>query len=207
MLRGGNRLLAVLEGFEYVGPAVTSLQRHPCSCGPAAMEIVFEHNGGDLSLESLESQIMNRPGGTSMRRMKEVAEREGLLTRARRVSLAELPRNPLPSIPLFKRNHYIAVEAHAPAGSLIIIDPSIGRRLVPTSRFLRDCDGEMLDDLEPSPAHSHADTTPACGSATWPARAMVVEVWTAALWGTPESPLSAAPGISIPPFVPFVPET
>ena len=144
VLRERKRLLATLQGFEYLGPAGTRLQRHPRSCGPAAMEIVFKHNGVDVSLESLEGQMMDQPGGTSMRRMKAVAETHGFPARARRVTLAELPRIPLPSIALFKRKHYIVVEAHAPDDALIIIDPCIGRCRVPAAKFLRDCDGELL---------------------------------------------------------------
>jgi ABC-type bacteriocin/lantibiotic exporter with double-glycine peptidase domain len=79
-----------------------------------------------------------------VRRMKEVAQKHGFRTLATRVCLADVPRIPLPSIALVKRRHYVVVEALAPDGSLIIIEPSIGRCRLGVSRFLKACSGEML---------------------------------------------------------------
>jgi uncharacterized membrane protein YhaH (DUF805 family) len=140
----GNRLSARLQGFKYLNAIDLSVPRGGQRCGPAAMQIILRQNGMDVPVESLLQELMDSPRGTSVRRMKEVAERYGFRTVARRVSLAESPLVPLPSIALLKRGHYVVVEAIAPDASVTIIDPSIGRCRVPAPRFFEMCSAMLL---------------------------------------------------------------
>jgi hypothetical protein len=139
-----NRMSARVLGFKYLGPIGIASPLDCKGCGPATMQFILRQDGVDVPFEMLQREMMDRPQGTSMRRMKEVAERHGFRTTARRVSLGEVPRIPLPSIALFRRRHYVVVQTFTPDGSLIIVDPSIGRCRVPAAQFLKDCNGEML---------------------------------------------------------------
>jgi hypothetical protein len=139
-----NRLSARLSGFKYLDAIGMGLPRDGNRCGPAAMQLILQQNGMDVSFESLEREMMDCPQGTSMRRMKEVAERHGFRTVAKRIGLVDVARIPLPSIALFRHRHYVVVQGIAADASLTIIDPSIGRCQVAASQFLEDCNGEML---------------------------------------------------------------
>ncbi len=139
-----NRLLARWNGARYLGRIEIHIPRAGNTCGPMAMRILLQLNGIIVPFESLCRELLDRPQGTSVRRMKEVAQKYGFRALAKRVSLGDVSRLPLPSIALIKRRHFVVVEALASHSSMIILDPSIGRCKVGASRFLKDCNGEML---------------------------------------------------------------
>lgn len=139
-----KRLLAALQGYEYLGRDRVVFQRGAIDCGPAAMEMVLKHYGIKESLESLEREMLNDPKGTTMERMKLVAERYGLLAEGRRIDAIALRNISLPLIALYERRHYVVVVERTPNGYLTILDPALGRCRTHERSFIRACHGEIL---------------------------------------------------------------
>jgi len=141
--QSARHFFASLLGVEYLGKSGVVLQRGELDCGPAAMEMVFQHHGLRVPLEELEKQMLDKPTGTSMLCMKRVAERYGFRAEGWHLTAADFERIPLPAIALWDRKHYVVVESRA-GRHLTILDPATGRWTIRTGRFVDDCNGEAL---------------------------------------------------------------
>ena len=135
---------ARLAGLEYLTNAGMTLQRGGRDCGPVALYRVFHLRGMGASLAELDRQMMDAPGGTTVARIKEIAERHGLIARARRIKEDELREVPLPSIALWREHHYLVIESIGPGDRMIVFDPAIGRCATTITRFMKQTSGAML---------------------------------------------------------------
>jgi ABC-type bacteriocin/lantibiotic exporter with double-glycine peptidase domain len=140
----GKRLRAALRGQEYLGTDGIIFQKGRLDCGPAALAMVFRQYRLDVSLDTLEQQLIDTARGTSMLRMQQVAEKYGFRAEGWRVSAGDLARIPYPSIALYERKHFVVIDSVARDGSLTIRDPSFGRSRVDGGAFLKACNGEVL---------------------------------------------------------------
>ncbi|GIW56039.1 MAG: hypothetical protein KatS3mg082_2443 [Nitrospiraceae bacterium] len=143
--------VAHLQGLQCVDSDGLQLQRKNNDCGPVAVLRFLQLQGIKEELERLEAGMMDLPGGTSVRKMKQVIEGYGFATRARRITEEDLDRIPLPSIALYKRHHFVLVEERRADETLVIFDPSLGRCRVKATRLLRDTEGMMLLIWKPVP--------------------------------------------------------
>jgi len=137
-------LSALLRGGRYLGRAGVVFQRGANDCGAAALKMVFDHYGLARPLEDWQPEVIDRPEGSSMLRLKQVAEKWGLSADGWRIAPDDLDRIPLPAIALLNRNHYVVVESLAGAGQLIYVDPALGRVIMSRRLFLLKSRGEML---------------------------------------------------------------
>lgn len=135
---------ARLRGFEFLGNAGLTLQKHPKYCGPVALYRVLEIYGVRASLDDLGRRMMDQPGGTSVRRLKEVAESYAFIAKARRISAGDWQQIPLPSIALYREQHFLVVESLERGGSVVVFDPSIGRCRISLARLMRNSGGAIL---------------------------------------------------------------
>jgi predicted double-glycine peptidase len=137
-------LVALLRGGRYLGRVGVVFQERANDCGAAALKMVFDHYGLVRPLEAWQREAIDRPEGSSMLRLLEVARKWGLRAEGWRVTPADLDTIPLPAIALLNRHHYVVVEARAGAGQLIYADPALGRVKMDRRLFLRRSQGEML---------------------------------------------------------------
>ena len=139
-----SRLEAALRGAEYVDNSGVVMQQSSNDCGAAALKMVFDHHQIVRPLADWTAELMDKPEGTSMLRLKEVAEEWGLRAEGWRVSRQDIRMIPLPSIALMNRRHYVVIESMRDTGDLILADPSFGRVKMSMSLFLSKTRGEML---------------------------------------------------------------
>lgn len=135
---------ARLRGGEFLGRQGIVFQEEHNDCGAAALKMVFDHHGIDRPLSAWTSDLIDRPEGTSMLRLKEITERWGLRAEGWRIALADLKTIPLPAIALLNRDHYVVIEAIEETGYLIYADPSFGRVRMNCRLFMRKSRGELL---------------------------------------------------------------
>ena len=145
---GGSDSKAALNnlfrGGEFLDKSGVVLQEASNDCGAAALKMVFDHYRIVRPLEDWTGDLIDRPEGTSMLRLKEVSERWGLRAEGWRISSQDIETIPLPSIALMNRNHYVVIESIQDTGDLIYADPSFGRLKMKTIQFLSRTKGEML---------------------------------------------------------------
>jgi ABC-type bacteriocin/lantibiotic exporter with double-glycine peptidase domain len=106
--------------------------------------MVFDHYAIDRPLSEFERDLLDRPTGTSMLRLKEVAESCGLRAEGLRVSESELVGIPVPSIALLNNKHYVVIESIESSNAIIYADPIIGRIRMPVERFWLKSNGILL---------------------------------------------------------------
>lgn len=139
-------LEVAVSGGVYLGRSQVVFQRADNDCGAAALKMVFDHYRIAGSLDELARKLIdhNETEGTSMLRLKEVAESAGLSAAGWRIAERDLPGVPLPSIVLLNRNHFVVLEAVDAGGDVIYADPAVGRVRMATRLFLQKSRGEML---------------------------------------------------------------
>lgn len=139
-----SNLDGLVRGGEYLDNSGVVMQQSSNDCGVAALKMVFDHHHIVRPLGDWAGELMDRPEGTSMLRMKEVTEKWGLRAEGWRVSSEDINSIPLPSIALMNRRHYVVIESIQETGDLIFADPSSGRFKMKLDLFLSKTRGEML---------------------------------------------------------------
>ena len=138
------RLGVSLRGGQYLGKTGVVLQQGRYDCGAAALKMVFDHYAIDRPLADFERDLLDRPDGTSMLRLKEVAESWGFRAEGWRVSPNALTGIPLPSIALLNNRHYVVIESVESPRAIVYADPVIGRIRMPVERFWLKSNGILL---------------------------------------------------------------
>ena len=100
-----SHLEAVFGGGEYIDNSGVVMQQSSNDCGAAALKMVFDHHHIVRPLADWSGELIDRPEGTSMLRLKEVTEKWGLRAEGYRVSSQDIKTIPLPSIALMNRRH------------------------------------------------------------------------------------------------------
>lgn len=143
-----------LAGFEYLDRANVTAQS-PGGCGPAAFHIVLSHYGIDVPLQVLEREGMDAERGTTMRRLKEMANARGLRAEGWRIEEHHLDKVPLPAIVLYRQRHFLVVTS-LDSGRFTVIDPAMGRFRVSARRLIHGSKGATLvfalDALDAKPS-------------------------------------------------------
>ncbi|HCA78503.1 MAG TPA: hypothetical protein DEP53_02085 [Bacteroidetes bacterium] len=102
------------------------LQDRPNNCGAASLMMISEHFGCPMSLRDLERKLVLSPGGTSLERLKIVADEFGLQAYGWRLRQEDLGRVRYPIIMFLKRNHFVVADSLDASGFLCVRDPAIG---------------------------------------------------------------------------------
>ena len=112
-------------------------QQHTNDCGPAALMMVAQHYGKDLSMEELKARCQLTRDGISLFDLCRAAEGIGLRTLAIRCTVKELvERVPLPAIALWTGNHYVVVD-EADDSQIHVLDPARGSMEYSHGEFMR----------------------------------------------------------------------
>lgn len=127
----------------FLGATGLHRQQDRWDCGPAALRNLLERLGEPVaSLDHLASRAGSDRKGTSLGGLSRAARSLGLPTRACRLD----PGGPLPLRPFIawlRPGHFVTVVPEPP-GSLLVLDPALGRYRVSPTGFARIWSGEAL---------------------------------------------------------------
>ncbi|MDP3803485.1 peptidase domain-containing ABC transporter [Brevundimonas sp.] len=128
------------------------LASEAAECGLACLAMVARHHGHDIDLNRLRQRFSVSITGATLRQLIDYADRLDLSSRALRVDLEALNKVQLPAIIHWNMAHFVVLEHVGPKG-LVIIDPSVGRRVISRAEASGSFTGVALE-LRPSPGFS-----------------------------------------------------
>jgi ATP-binding cassette subfamily B protein len=118
-------------------------------CGAACLAMTLAYHGRREPLERVREATGGGRDGVHAQAVVEAARRYGLAARGVRADLEELQGLPPGSILHWGFNHFLVLERITRRG-VRVVDPALGRRLIPMSRFRRSYTGVAIV-LEPTP--------------------------------------------------------
>jgi ATP-binding cassette subfamily B protein RaxB len=113
-------------------------------CGGAALKMILEHFDIPIEYGPLWQRLQDRPEGTTMLGIKQLAESAGLLCEGWRLSPQDLRHIPLPAVLLLQRRHFVVVASVDADKGILILDPVRGRLLVSVRKLVSVWNGETL---------------------------------------------------------------
>lgn len=137
-------LLAKYPGYSVLESSDLVLQAHQNDCGPAALLNVFRKYRIPSSLKEIKRIAGTNGKGTSMLGLKRAVELKGLEAQGWLYTWEDFQQAPLPMIAFVRGNHYVVVESITESGSVIVLDPAIGRLQYRLEKFRRIWRGEAL---------------------------------------------------------------
>lgn len=141
---GPRRFSAWRVGGDFAGTDGVVLQDKRNNCGPAALQMAFEHFGIASSVREIEEQVGLTERGSSMPALKEMAERKELKAEGWRLTVKDFPASTKPCIVFLNGDHFALVDSVSGAGKVYLRDPAIGNVRIPLSRFPALWNGETL---------------------------------------------------------------
>ena len=114
------------------------------NCGAAALKMILEHFGRTIPLRDLERKLVLSSRGTSMQRLKEIADEVGLQACGWRLRREDLGRIRYPIIMLLKKNHFAVADCLDPSGFLSVRDPATGNMRISQETLQDIWDGDAL---------------------------------------------------------------
>lgn len=123
------------------------VQSEASECGLACLAMVAAHHGLDLGMAELRRRFPMSLKGLRLSQLVDMAGRLGLHGRALRLDMDGLAKLRTPAILHWDLNHFVVLES-VRRDSVVVIDPSYGRRTLPLSEVSRHFTGVALE-LEP----------------------------------------------------------
>jgi ATP-binding cassette subfamily B protein RaxB len=123
------------------------VQSEASECGLACLAMVAAHHGLDLGMPELRRRFPMSLKGLRLSQLIDIAGRLGLHGRALRLDMDGLAKLQTPAILHWDLNHFVVLES-VRRDSLVIADPSCGRRTLPLSEVSRHFTGVALE-LQP----------------------------------------------------------
>jgi ABC-type bacteriocin/lantibiotic exporter with double-glycine peptidase domain len=119
-------------------------QRTAYDCGVAAMAMILGANGIEVEYEELWSALGTAADGTTMKAMKDVAERRGLECAGILVVSRDATAVTVPAVLLLNRRHFVVFDGCDTSGDCMVRDPALGLLRVPRARLESEWGGETL---------------------------------------------------------------
>jgi ATP-binding cassette subfamily B protein RaxB len=126
-----------------------SYQSESSECGLACLAIVTAKLGAPVDLSELRRKHVISSRGVTLRELIEIAASMGLIGRAIRCELDELPQLKCPTILHWGLHHYVVLEGFK-NGKAIIHDPNEGRSSIDMHKMSRFFTGVALE-VSPAP--------------------------------------------------------
>ncbi len=141
-------------------PADLIRQSGDTDCGPAVLTMILNHyRPGELTLEDIEAVVSVGSEGMNLLDIKQIAERQALITQGLRVSLERLAELPMPVVAHVFDNHFVVLRSVGK--DVVVDDPAIGRLRMTPETFHRAWDGIVLTF---APVVSQSNILPKGGS-------------------------------------------
>jgi ATP-binding cassette subfamily B protein RaxB len=123
------------------------VQSEASECGLACLAMVAAHHGLDLGMPELRRRFPMSLKGLRLSQLVEIAGKLGLHGRALRLDMDGLAKLGTPAILHWDLNHFVVLE-RVRRDTIVIVDPSLGRRTLPLSEVSKHFTGVALE-LEP----------------------------------------------------------
>ena len=124
------------------------LQSEAAECGLASIAMVSDSYGQKVSLVELRQRFPLSLKGAKLNQLIHIAQQLGFQTRALRLDMEDLSKLKLPCILHWDLNHFVVL-AKVDGGKTTILDPAIGKRVLPLSEVSDHFTGIALE-LTPS---------------------------------------------------------
>ena len=121
------------------------LQSEAAECGLASLAMVARAHGHDVDLSGLRRHYPTSIKGVTLEQLMAVAADLELAPRAVRLELEELALLQLPAILHWDLNHFVVLEKVRAGREAVILDPAVGRRVIPWARLGRHFTGVALE--------------------------------------------------------------
>ena len=105
-------------------------QSEAAECGLACVAMILCRFGRRTDVASLRARVGSFPLGMTVRDLVEVASLAGMDARAVRIEASQIRELQLPSVLHWEMSHFVVAESVNSNGSIVISDPSRGRRTV-----------------------------------------------------------------------------
>ena len=122
-------------------------QMEAADCGAACLAMALTHHGRDVTLREVREAVGSGRGGVTALAIAEAARRFGLRARGVRLEPAGLRYLPAGTLLHWGFDHFVVLERVTGKG-VRIVDPAMGRRLVPHARVAVELTGVAVV-LEP----------------------------------------------------------
>jgi ATP-binding cassette, subfamily B, bacterial CvaB/MchF/RaxB len=120
------------------------MQSETAECGLACLAMVAGFYGSEYDLSSLRVRLSASLHGVTLAQLMRMATELGFSTRALRAELGALPRLAAPCILHWDLDHFVVLEKVA-GDRVWIIDPAIGRRVLPVTEVSKHFTGVALE--------------------------------------------------------------
>ncbi|ETT32423.1 peptidase domain-containing ABC transporter [Paenibacillus sp. FSL K6-1122] len=123
------------------------LQMNQYDCGPSCLHMLLAYHGYEADFTDLRERFAmlgNGRDGSSMLKMKEVAQTYHLKGIAKKAPVESLNNDFLPVICFWEDNHFVVLERIKTSGHFIIVDPALGRLVISTQEFAEKYSGIFL---------------------------------------------------------------
>ncbi|WP_338707608.1 peptidase domain-containing ABC transporter [Paenibacillus amylolyticus] len=123
------------------------LQMNQYDCGPSCLHMLLAYHGYEADFTDLRERFAmlgNGRDGSSMLKMKEVAQTYHLKGIAKKAPVESLNNDFLPVICFWEDNHFVVLERIKTSGHFIIVDPALGRLVISTQEFAEKYSGVFL---------------------------------------------------------------
>lgn len=131
------------------------LQSEAAECGIACLAMVAGHHGLRMDLRELRRRFSISLKGVTLAGLMRHASQLQLGPRALRCEPSDFPRLVLPCVLHWNLNHFVVLESVG-RHSITIVDPAVGRRVVPTVELSKSFTGIALE-LTPTTAFVASD--------------------------------------------------
>lgn len=105
------------------------IQSENSECGLACLTMIANYHGNHSTLAQLRSVLSNTENGVNLKQLMEQASSVGLIGRAIKVELEQLPNLTLPCILHWDFNHFVVLKKVGPK-NITIADPAFGLRVI-----------------------------------------------------------------------------
>jgi ABC-type bacteriocin/lantibiotic exporter with double-glycine peptidase domain len=130
-------------GGEYQGREGVIFQTSYNDCGPAALQMIFEHYKISITLDEIERSVRLTGNGTTMLSLKQMAELKGLHAEGWRLTVNDFLNTSFPLL-LFVHNDHFVVADSVCNRIVFLRDPAIGKVEIPTTDLPQIWRGEAL---------------------------------------------------------------
>ncbi|APO43552.1 hypothetical protein BS614_05685 [Paenibacillus xylanexedens] len=123
------------------------LQMNQYDCGPSCLHMLLAYHGYEADFTDLKERFAmlgNGRDGSSMLKMKEVAQTYHLKGIAKKAPVETLNNDFLPVICFWEDSHFVVLERIKTGGQFIIVDPALGRLVISTQEFTEKYSGIFL---------------------------------------------------------------
>lgn len=131
------------------------LQTEVSECGLACLAMVARYWGHNIDLNVLRSRFSISLAGASLKSIISIGTTLGLSSRPLRLDIEHLPQLQLPAILHWDLNHFVVLKA-VKNGKAHIVDPAVGQRVMPLSRFTKHFTGVAVE-MSPAAEFSPVD--------------------------------------------------